>query len=672
VSVVVCAYTERRWADIVRAVASVTAQRRRADELLLVVDHNEALAERAAGELTGVKVVRNAHARGLSGARNTGVELATGEVIAFLDDDAAARPDWLERLLAPYRDPSVAAVGGAAVPRWPDGTGRPATLPARHADRTGELDWVVGCSYAGQPAGLAEVRNLMGSNMSFRRDVFGRVGGFSDGIGRVGSTPLGCEETELCIRLRQRVPGARIVFEPAAVVVHRVGAARTGWRYLLRRCWAEGLSKAAISRTVGRHDALSAERAYLTRVLPAAVARQLRAGALAGALAIAAAVLVTASGYLWGLSRHAGGVPGSGSAVPASPPTAPEPATAPGWHLRFDAHFAGSRLDTSVWATCYPWADTTAGCTNFGNAEYQWYLPAQVHVLGGALHLVAQQVPTLGRASDGAPKEYFCRSGMVTSYPGFRFEYGYLQIVAKIPSGSGLWPALWLVAGNLRWPPEIDIVESWGPPSEHTGAYFHPAGGPRIYAQLAPGGLSSRWHAFGLSWTPSQLVWFVDGRAVLSTRQHVPHQLMYLIADLADYRPPHAGGGCEGTLLIRSVRVWQRLGATSAGPPGAPPAGNATRPPRPHAPRPARAAARLRPARSRPRRRASGARARRGGGLRAWRGRTSAPVSTGAWQGKRQDRDHRNTSADPVPRPPRNARARPGRRARNRCAGPTV
>jgi GT2 family glycosyltransferase len=85
--------------------------------------------------------------------------------------------------------------------------------------------------------------------------------------------------------------------------MHRVAQARTGWRYLLRRCWAEGLSKAAISRTVGRDDALSAERAYLTRVLPAAMARQVLAGGLAGALAIAAAVLFTASGYLWGLRR---------------------------------------------------------------------------------------------------------------------------------------------------------------------------------------------------------------------------------------------------------------------------------------------------------------------------------------------------------------------------------
>jgi GT2 family glycosyltransferase len=320
-SVVICAYTERRWDDIVLAIASVAAQTHRAEQVLLVIDHNEELAKRAANGLAGVTVVPNAHRRGLSGARNTGVELATGEVIAFLDDDAAARPDWLARLLAPYRDPSVAAVGGAARPRWPGGTGRPGMLPAGPGAAAGELDWVVGCSYAGQPAGRAEVRNVLGCTMSFRREVLAPVGGFSDGIGRIGSTPLGCEETELCIRVRQRMPGARIVLEPAAEITHRVAAERTSWRYLLRRCWAEGLSKAAIAATVGRDDALSTERAYLARILPAALARQLgaaargRPGAASGALAIMAAVLLTSAGYLRGLRRQPSGGAGEPAAV---------------------------------------------------------------------------------------------------------------------------------------------------------------------------------------------------------------------------------------------------------------------------------------------------------------------------------------------------------------------
>ena len=124
--------------------------------------------------------------------------------------------------------------------------------------------------------------------------------------------------------------------------------------------------------------------------------------------------------------------------VPSSSP----PGLNPAWRPAFTADFSGSRLNTSVWATCYPWMDTPSGCTNFGNTEYEWYLPGQDQVSGGVLHLVAQRTPTPGMTADGTPKAYSCRSGMVTTYPGFRFQYGYVQVVAQIPNGPGLWPAL--------------------------------------------------------------------------------------------------------------------------------------------------------------------------------------------------------------------------------------
>ena len=232
----------------------------------------------------------NAHRQGLSGARNTAVAAASGDVVVFLDDDAAARPGWLGALLAPYADPDVVAVGGVAHPVFPEA--RPGLLPTggTAADATGELDWVVGCTYTGQPTTQAEVRNLMGCNMSVRREVFARVGGFAEDLGRIGRNPLGCEETEFCIRVRQIYRrmgrGARIVFEPAAQVDHRVSDDRVRWAYLRRRSWSEGLSKAAVSQLVGSDDALSTERTYVATVLPGAVVRELRAGRPASALAI--------------------------------------------------------------------------------------------------------------------------------------------------------------------------------------------------------------------------------------------------------------------------------------------------------------------------------------------------------------------------------------------------
>lgn len=307
-SVVICVYTEKRWDDIVAAVASVQAQDVTPVETLVVVDHNPALLTRAEAAFhaePGVRVLPNAHKQGLSGARNTAVAEATGEVVVFLDDDAAARPGWLAALLEPYSDPTVAAVGGVAHPRWP--TNRPRVLPGDapyDPDATGELDWIVGCTYTGQPTRQAEVRNLMGCNMSFRREVFDRVGGFAEDIGRIGKNPLGCEETELCIRATQAYQRAgekiRIVFEPAAIVDHRVSEDRVEWAYLRRRSWAEGLSKAAVSTMVGAGDGLSTERGYVAKVLPGAVLRELREGRVSSAAAVVTALAFTSAGYLRG------------------------------------------------------------------------------------------------------------------------------------------------------------------------------------------------------------------------------------------------------------------------------------------------------------------------------------------------------------------------------------
>ncbi|TNC26463.1 glycosyltransferase [Amycolatopsis alkalitolerans] len=302
-TVVICAYTERRWDDVVAALVAVRAQTAPAGEIILVVDHNPAFEQRAAAEFDDVLVVANSGRRGLSGARNTAIELAKGEVIVFLDDDAVPEPDWLEELLAGYRDPRVLGVGGSARPVWPDGHRSP-LLPARGSG-TGELDWVVGCTYTGQPEAEAPVRNLMGCNMSFRREVFELAGLFTEDLGRVGRTPLGCEETELCIRLHHASPDSLVLFRPSSVVRHRVTPDRLTWRYLRHRGWGEGVSKALVSRSVGADAALATERDYLRRVIPAAMLRELfRLPRTPGLFALFLVVGATAAGYVRGkLSR---------------------------------------------------------------------------------------------------------------------------------------------------------------------------------------------------------------------------------------------------------------------------------------------------------------------------------------------------------------------------------
>lgn len=228
--------------------------------------------------------------------------------------------------------------------------------------------------------------------------------------------------------------------------------------------------------------------------------------------------------------------------------------------LVLDARFTRSSLDTSLWSTCYPWADTGSGCTNYTNHEYEWYIPSQVEIRNKTLELIAQPTPTLGATASGASKEYGCRSGMVTTYPGFRFEYGYVQVIAHISAGPGLWPALWLAAANLQSRPEVDILEHWGSASGRSGMYLHPINRSEYYRHLRDPSLFTGWHHFGLLWTRSEIVWYIDGRPFFKVTANIPHQHMYLIANVAEYRPVSHGSGCQGTMQIRSVKVWQTRG----------------------------------------------------------------------------------------------------------------
>jgi hypothetical protein len=227
--------------------------------------------------------------------------MASGQVVAFLDDDAVADPNWLKFMIDSYGEPGVVGVGGLTLPKWD--TQRPSWFPE-------EFDWVIGCTYVGMPTQRAPVRNLLGGNASFRREVFEKVGGFKSGIGRAqGKRPLGCEETEFCIRLNQQLPGAVLLFDNRATIWHRVGAERSRIGYYRSRCYAEGLSKAMVTRSVGANDGLSSERRYTASVLPRGVVRGMAdtlhgdGTGLGRAGAIVAGLATVTAGYGVGVLR---------------------------------------------------------------------------------------------------------------------------------------------------------------------------------------------------------------------------------------------------------------------------------------------------------------------------------------------------------------------------------
>ena len=298
-SVIICAYTHNRWADLLTAVQSIKAQTIKAKEIIIVIDHNEALYQDAHAELKGTIVIENQFAQGLSGARNSGIDQATGEILAFMDEDATAKPNWLATLAKAYSNPKVLGVGGSIKPQWVNGR-RPDWFPR-------EFDWVVGCTYLGMPTTPTPVRNLIGCNMSFRSSIFSKISGFEEGIGRIGTKPVGCEETELCIRINQIWPEATILFDPEAEVNHRVPAIRTRWHYFRIRCYSEGISKAQVASKRGPKDSLSNERQYTLHTLPNGVLkgvgdflRTRKFDGLLRALAINLGLTFTVIGYVTG------------------------------------------------------------------------------------------------------------------------------------------------------------------------------------------------------------------------------------------------------------------------------------------------------------------------------------------------------------------------------------
>jgi glucosyl-dolichyl phosphate glucuronosyltransferase len=305
-SVVVSTYDEKRWRDLVACLESLRGQTMPPAETIVVVDHNPALLEKARGAFPEARVLSNERARGLAGARNSGAEVALGEVIAFIDDDARAEPEWLERLSSCFGEADVVGAGGALIPRWEG-------APVRWIP--GEFYWVFGCSYTGLPDRVAPVRNPIGANMAVRASVLEEVGGFREGdasnaprelrargvVRAAGNLP---DDTDFAIRVRQRRPEAIWLYQPYATVLHTVTPERGSLGYFLRRCYEEGVGKANLSRHIGSQDGLSSERRHLLVVLPRGVARglgQMLRGDLGGgarATAIVIGLLASATGFL--------------------------------------------------------------------------------------------------------------------------------------------------------------------------------------------------------------------------------------------------------------------------------------------------------------------------------------------------------------------------------------
>ena len=177
---------------------------------------------------------------GLSRARNRGVSVASEDVVAFVDDDAAPAPDWANRIGRPFADPHVACVGGTCRPVFEQPP--PPWLSSRLLQFAGITRLGIEAREARSSAEYP-----FGANMAFRREDLVALGGFPESLGRIGSSLLSGEEYEVIERLRRR--GALVWLEPDAVVDHRVAPERCQSGYYWRRLWWQGVSRARARRS---------------------------------------------------------------------------------------------------------------------------------------------------------------------------------------------------------------------------------------------------------------------------------------------------------------------------------------------------------------------------------------------------------------------------------------
>jgi len=294
-TVVICCFLDQRRQQTVDAARSALEQLLPEDQLIVVVDHNASLQADLADTFgSAVTVVPNMFDQGLSGARNTGLHWADGEVLVFLDDDAVLVQNSLDRLREVFVKDHVVAVGGAVEADWQTGA------PPHWFPR--EFGWVVGCDYRGLPADGEQIRNPIGAAMAVRRDALSAISGFSPELGRVGTLPVGCEETLMGVALRRQFPDLHIVRDTTFRVAHHIPQSRMTFAYFVRRCYHEGVSKAVLTRISGHQTALSSERAYTTRILPSGLWQSRTTPRRAAALI--AGFLATSTGFVVGTVRQ--------------------------------------------------------------------------------------------------------------------------------------------------------------------------------------------------------------------------------------------------------------------------------------------------------------------------------------------------------------------------------
>lgn len=259
--IIVSAYSFNRYNDLIDAINGIEQQNYKNREAIIVIDENKELYSKIneyilSNDLHAIKLVFNPDNKGLSYSRNIGIAHATGDIIAFVDDDAVPYPEWAETIVDTFRDDEVGAVTGDIIPLW------------EHEEMSWfpkELHWMISCSYTMTPNKKEETERGFGTNMAFKRDLLYKVGFFDTNLGIKINRWVGGEETDMFLRIREA--GKKVIFNPNARVLHKIYSQRISNKNIIKRAFNGGLSVAIMMKVRQYNIKKSTENAYLRRLL---------------------------------------------------------------------------------------------------------------------------------------------------------------------------------------------------------------------------------------------------------------------------------------------------------------------------------------------------------------------------------------------------------------------
>jgi glucosyl-dolichyl phosphate glucuronosyltransferase len=235
-SIVICSHS--RGADVAECLAALIPKINDQAEVILVDsasdEKDRATRVDLVNQYPSVKLTR-VDQPGLSLARNRGAQLAVGDWVVFLDDDAVPFPNWFDKLLAVLgaASPEQAVIGGAIYPRWPDG------MSGEHLSKRWKM--FLSLAEANEPGSVTDGYAVNGANYAVRRRVLLDFGGFSERLGRIGTSLISGEDSHVTKRVLDA--GLRAGYHPGFKVYHKISPERLKVSWILRRAFWEGVGE---------------------------------------------------------------------------------------------------------------------------------------------------------------------------------------------------------------------------------------------------------------------------------------------------------------------------------------------------------------------------------------------------------------------------------------------